>query len=222
MEDIFLKTSDGVRIAADIYDVARPKGWVVFLHMMPAMKESWRGLAQAFVREGYAGIAIDLRGHGKSVHREIYTADHEPLDYQKFSDEEHQRSILDVEAAVAHCVSQGAKPDQISFIGASFGANLALQYMCAHPEFLTAILLSPGLDYRGIIAKPLACTLHEGQRVLFVSSFDDDGNAKEVQELYEVTPPGVKKDIIFYETAGHGTMMLAREPALQSCIIQFF
>ena len=50
MKDIFLKTSDGVRVAADVYDVAHPKGWVVFLHMMPATKESWWGLAEVFAR----------------------------------------------------------------------------------------------------------------------------------------------------------------------------
>ena len=59
---IFLITKDEVKIAANLYPAESPKGWIVFSHMMPAVKESWNDLAEIFCGAGYESIAIDLRG----------------------------------------------------------------------------------------------------------------------------------------------------------------
>lgn len=220
MTKLFLETSDGVRIAADVYDVTDPKGWVVFLHMMPATKESWQMLAQACAREGFVGIAIDLRGHGESNIRIVNGATTE-LDYLTFTDEEHQKSILDVEAAVQYVRSQGGDPRTTVFVGASIGANLALHYIYHHPEFLTAVCLSPGLNYRGIVTESFARMLHADARVLFVSSSDDGNTARDTEFLYHALPDDVRKDMICYESAGHGTTMIVREPMLIPRIARF-
>lgn len=226
MEKIFLKTTDGVKISADLYSAESPHGWLVLIHMMPATKESYIELAQRFQNLGYESIAIDLRGHGGSTHIETDTQtqiDAETkLDYRNFSDKEHQESILDLEAAIDYLIkNRGAEPDKISFIGASIGANLSLQYISEHSEFKTAILFSPGLNYRGIKTELLIKNIKDGQKVFFISSQDDGENAKENQKLYDLTPIGAEKKIQIYETGGHGTDILNNQQALMSLILDF-
>lgn len=210
MEKIFLTTKDNVKIAADYRNVdilkyQQPIGWLVLTHMMPATKESFQWLAEEFQNIGYESIAIDLRGHGESIEADKRGLTRK-LDYREFSDEEHQKSILDLEAGVDYLIKERkATPDKISFIGASIGANLSLQYISEHQEFKTAILLSPGLNYRGIKTEPLIKNLKAGQKVFFVSSRDDGDNAEENQKLYDLTPASVIKKIKIYETGGHGT-----------------
>ncbi|MDP3014961.1 MAG: alpha/beta fold hydrolase [bacterium] len=219
MENIFLKTKDGVKIAAnyrniDISKYQQPIGWLVLTHMMPATKESWNDLAEEFQNIGYESIAIDLRGHGQS--------DGGPKDYRKFSDEEHQKSILDLEAGVDYLIkNRQAAPDKIYFIGASIGANLSLQYISEHQEFKTAILLSQGLNYRGIKTEPLIKNLQSGQKVLFVSARDDGDNAEENQKLYGLTPASVIRKIKIYDSGGHGTDILQNQAELLNLIIEF-
>jgi len=217
MNKIFLTTKDGIRIAANLYSVEPARGWLVLVHMMPATKESYQELAQRFQNLGYESIAIDLRGHGES--------DKGPNGFLKFSDSDHQKSILDLEAAVNYLIeNRGAVADKISFIGASIGANLSLQYISEHPEFETAILLSLGLNYRGIKTEPLVKNLKAGQKVFFISSRDDpnaENNVEENQKLYGLVPTGAEKKIQIYDVGGHGTNILENQPELMSLIIEF-
>lgn len=200
----FLETSDKVKIAYNWYPVDNPRGYSLLIHMMPATKESWKGFAEEMAKEGYESLAIDLRGHGES--------EGGPSGYQKFSDEEHQKSILDVEAAIGYLKELGADWDKIAIIGASIGANLALQALTNHKVIKKAVLLSAGLNYRGIGAEPLVKKLSAGQGVLFFSSEDDQragGNNVEMnQRLYDLVPPGVEKEIVIYKKGGHGTDFL--------------
>lgn len=212
MEKIYLATSDKVKIAANFYPVAGPEGWILYVHMMPATKESWNDLARALQELGYEGLAIDLRGHGES--------DEGPNGYRNFSDEEHQRSILDVEAAVDYLIRDRlAAKEKIYLVGASIGANLSLQYLSEHPEFTKAVLLSPGLDYRGIQTEPMAKKLRANQKVFFASSRDDGSNAEENEQLSRLASTEV--NIKIYPTAGHGTTILEKEPELKNLIIDF-
>ena len=207
MESIFLTTKDGVKIAAnyrniDISKYQQPIGWLVLAHMMPATKESFHQLAEEFQNIGYESIAIDLRGHGES--------------------DKGPESILDLEIAVDYLVkNRGAKSDKISFIGASIGANLSLQYISEHSEFKTAILLSPGLNYRGIKTEPMVKNLKAGQKVFFVSARDDGDNAEENQKLYDLTPANVIKKIKIYDFGGHGTDILENHSELTDLISSF-
>lgn len=211
---IFLTTKDGIKIAADLYPAEHPVGWLVLTHMMPATKESWKNLAAELQKAGYEGLAIDLRGHGES--------EGGPNGFTKFSDAEHQKSILDLEAAIDYLIkSRKATSDKIVFIGASIGANLSLQYISERPESKTAVLLSAGLNYRGIATEPLAKKLKAGQKIFFASVRDDNGNAGENQKLYDLIPVGVKKEIKIYETGGHGTDILKNHPELENLIIEF-
>jgi len=219
IKKISLITKDGVKIAADLYSVGKPTGWIVLSHMMPATKESYENLAIKLQDANYESIAIDLRGHGES--------ENGPEGFFDFLDKDHQKSIFDLEAAVDYLIKErNATPNKISFIGASIGANLSLQYITEHLGFQTAILLSPGLNYRGIKTEPMAKNIKSKQNVFFVSAKDDvrsDGNnnTEENKILYKLTPNTVNKKIQIYETGGHGTDILKNQPKLINLIFEF-
>lgn len=218
MEKIFLITKDNVKIAAnyrsiDISKYQQPFGWLIMVHMMPATKESYGEIAERFQDFGYASLVIDLRGHGES--------DGGPDGYlsQNF---DHQKSILDLEAAVSYLIEEKkATSDGVIFIGASIGANLSLQYISEHPKFKTVILLSPGLNYRRIATEPLVKNLKTGQKAFFISSRDDGENAEENQKLYKLVPAGIESKIQIYDSGGHGTDILKNQPDLINKILNF-
>ncbi|MEK7097196.1 MAG: hypothetical protein AAB859_02645, partial [Patescibacteria group bacterium] len=63
-------------------------------------------------------------------------------------------------------------------------------------------------------------------KVFFISAKDDirsggNNNAEENQELYDLTPLGIEKQIKIYETGGHGTDVLKTQPELDGLIKDF-
>lgn len=221
MELLHLTTTDAVSIAANYFPVdpqtyPNPNGWVVFLHMMPATKESWNPLAEHLRQKGYSGLAIDLRGHGAS--------DGGPNGFMEFSDAEHQDSARDVDAAIDLLKGMGARDARIVLIGASIGANLALQYVAHHSDLKTCVLLSPGLDYHGVVTKSAMESLTPDKHVLIIGSRDDDrvvDNADDIEALWQSAPFGVdiKKEVV--DTGGHGTAILSQHPELIETITTF-
>lgn len=221
MESLYLTTSDVIKIAARYFPVdphkyPNPRGWVVFLHMMPATKESWNVLAEQLQREGYAGLAIDLRGHG--------TSEGGPHGFMGFSDAEHQKSSRDIDAAIDFVKGVGARDERIILIGASIGANLALQYICHHRAVRKGVLLSPGLNYHGIETKPLVEALPEDAQLLVIGARDDDraiDNANDIEALWRALPTGIAAEKELVDIGGHGTAILEQHPELIETIIIF-
>lgn len=199
-EKINLLTSDSKKISANLYKVQSPKGWLILIHMMPAAKESWDEFAGKMQEFGYESLAIDLRGHGES--------EGGPDGYQKFSDEERQASIQDLESAWEFLKSMGAMPDKTAVIGASVGANLALQFLAENQDIKKAVLLSAGLNYQGIKTEPMAKKLNKDQSLILVTSKNDGDNTEEAKKLYNLAN-SLNKHLIIFEKGGHGTNMFS-------------
>ena len=129
IEKVNILTTDGRKIAGNFYSVPNPRGWLLLAHMMPATKESWDNFAKSMQESGYASLAIDLRGHGKSSGG--------PDGYKSFTDAMHQASIYDLDAGWDFLKLRGAVPEKTALIGASIGANLALQFIARrHSKWL--------------------------------------------------------------------------------------
>lgn len=221
-----MTTKDGVKIVANVYDAGNRKieGWLILSHMMVATKESWRDFAVKMQNLGYESLAIDLRGHGESRAEGSEDGKIKRFNCRDFSDGEHQKSILDLESAVDYLIKERrATSEKIVFVGASIGANLSLRYISEHREFKKAVLLSPGLDYKGIKTEPMVKNLKSDQKIFFVSSRDDEikDNAEENQKLYDLTFANTVSKIKIYEFGGHGTEMLKNQKGLINLIIDF-
>lgn len=210
-EVVKLKTKDGVKIVGDYYPALGSNVGVLMLHMMPADRKSYSVFAEKIQEAGWQGLAIDFRGHGESQGG--------PAGYQLYKDEDHQKSILDAEAGAEFLKSKGAK--EIYLAGASIGANLSLQYLAEHPEAQAAVLLSPGLNYRGIKMDELAKKVYHTKAVFLTAAQDDDYSYETVQELFDMLPKGVGREIKLFDSGGHGTKLLETHSELMEEIIKW-
>lgn len=100
---------------------------------------------RSLTQGGFSVIAIDLRGHGASEGN-----------WRSFSPREFNAVVLDVKAAKDYLISRGVKPGRMGIVGASIGANIALRYAAEDGEIKTVVLLSPGLNYRGVAIEEAA------------------------------------------------------------------
>lgn len=203
-QQIQLITQDEVELAG-VYRGSGQKKIAILLHMMPATKESWDSIAQTLLERGWASLAIDMRGHGESTMGGA-------LDYKQFNEQQQQAKRLDLEAALDWAHAQGFVDTHIVLIGASIGGNLAIRALAEHPDLPLAIVLSPGLNYRGVTTDDAIVLTRPNQKVVLVASDDDDRPSWDsVHELHRLNPSTV---LIERQGLGHGTNMTDRDPSL--------
>ncbi|MBU0540189.1 alpha/beta fold hydrolase [Patescibacteria group bacterium] len=207
-EVISCKTIDNIKITGDWVAAPTTFGAVILLHMMPADRKSWAAFQVMLAKQGLASLAIDLRGHGDSVE----SADGARYDYEVFSDEEHQSSILDVIGAFDWIKRRGFKADKVAVCGASIGANLALQFLAEEPELAGAALLSPGADYHGINALEDVEKVLPSQALWAAASAGDDQPSFNTAQKMIAAAESDKKEFVELKNAGHGTAMLESHP----------
>lgn len=210
-ERVTFSTVDQVPIVG-LYQRTEQKKFAVLLHMMPATKESWASWQTKLAAAGYGSLAIDERGHGESTNGGM-------LDYRSFTDAEQQAKILDVNAALQFLTGQGAAESNTVVIGASVGANLAIEFLQQHPNVKTAVALSPGLNFRGILTEPLIQNLSAGQHVILVASDDDPQQTLEAAERLHALNPD-QTTVLSEHGLGHGTAMTDADPDLIDQLIK--
>jgi pimeloyl-ACP methyl ester carboxylesterase len=171
--------------------------------MLNSNKEAWQGFATAAQEAGYAIVALDLRGHGESSGSQNFEA----MDQ-------------DVEAALAWMLNRmEIAPDRIGLAGASIGANLALRAAGRHPEIKSAALLSPGLDYRGIMA--LEGLAAYGQRPVIIVAAERDTYAADSARTINSQALG-QHQLQIYPGSDHGTDIFRAQAGLQPMLLAWF
>lgn len=188
MNTVTLATDDNVKLSADF--VKGNDQGIILLHMLGNDKSSW----QDFRPKGYTVIAIDFRGHGDSE-----------LDLTRFTDNDWKNLQLDVKAAASYLKENKVK--DIYIIGASIGANVAINYAATDSAVKGVALLSPGMTYHGIHVSD-AISKYNG-KVLLVASKEDDYSYQSVTKMNGINP---KSELIIYNGSAHGTDMLADNP----------
>jgi len=221
MERIKFLTKDGVEIYG-LYAEAESKNApaVLLLHMMPAVKESWKEFQEKLREAGFQSLAIDMRGHGESIWKNGTR-----IDYKNFTDAEQQEKILDVETAMRFLAEQGVESNSVAIVGASIGANLALQYQAEHSEIKATVLLSAGLNYRGVETEPLAVRVLPEQSVFLVGAKGDIRSsgascADAARILFNILPARNKKLKVF-DDSEHGTDLFTAHPELIDEIVNW-
>jgi dienelactone hydrolase len=197
--EVSFKTDDGFTIYGDFYQPENPNGKaLILLHMLRTDKSHWTEFAQRLKERGYYVLAIDLRGHGKSLDK-----NGKKITWQEFSENDFKNMVLDVKAAKLFLIEKGINSKSIGIIGASIGANTALNYAATDEEIRVIALLSPGLDYRGVKTED-AMKVYD-RPVFIAASKEDEPAASSSLKLYELALG--KKELKMYENAGHGTKM---------------
>jgi pimeloyl-ACP methyl ester carboxylesterase len=214
-------TDDGVSIVGTYYapssGLKDSTPTIILLHMLGKDRSTWNTFASALSHKGYDVLAIDLRGHGDSIKQGSSTAS-----YQSFTENDFNKMTLDVKAAKQFLIEQkNAKPDRMAVIGASIGANIALNYAATlDPTIKIVILLSPGLNYRGVA---MSDTITKYKNPIYIAATEGDSeSAKDSQTLCTKINCGENLKI-YSGSSSHGTNMFseALNPPLQDLIMSW-
>ena len=176
---------------------------VILLHMLGSNRQIWEttGMIDALRLQGYAVLAIDMRGHGETGGDRDWEVARN--DFSMIYDQFVQFPEVDGE--------------NTAVIGGSIGSNMSLALGVDRPEIETAVLLSPGLDYRGVTTDDLITQFGE-RPILIVASEEDGYSADSSRALFETA---VSAELELYNGAGHGTTMLSNEPELTQLILSW-
>lgn len=192
--DARFKTEDGWTITG-LYRAPRlHKPVAILVHGVAAGKSEWEPLAAELERHGIGSLAIDMRGHGESLLGPAGKTDFRDFD----TTQEWLRARKDIEAAVAFLKERGIATSRVGYIGASIGANLVSG---AEPKPRFLVLLSPGLNYRGVRLVPPS----QGVPVL-VAAWAGDSYAFETAQAFTLVAKGT---LFLTARQGHGAQMLA-------------
>lgn len=190
---------------------------VVLLHSLGYSSEDWGNFIIDLNNAGYAVIAIDLRGHGKSV----YNTNLQQKSWVYFTNKAYQKFPNDVVAVLqqAQTTSKKVSLDNMAFVGADIGTNtaiLASKTLAKKPKAL--VLISPTLNFKGLFV-PITLTEIGTIPVLAMASKQDGFSMQAEQKLAKFAQGAfyVKN----YPTGGMGMMMLKTNPTMSNDIIKW-
>ncbi len=190
------ESADGVVLVGDLYlpDEIEESGapTVLLMHMYRGRRGDWGPLIGPLVDAGYAVLNVDLRGHGDSGgQRDWVLATQDVADW--FAWLKEQPSI---------------DATRLGVVGASIGSNLALIGCAAEPACLTAVALSPGLDYAGLMPEESLAQDMTEQSALLVTSRGDRESTAAVRQM--VTTADTELGVRILQGDAHGTLMFTR------------
>ena len=114
-------------------------------------------------------LSFDLRGHGKST-----SLNNNSISYHSMSKEDFAKMPQDVAEMTKQITADTSlhiDTNNIAVIGASIGANTAIMLTKLLPGITKVVMLSPGIDYRGL--RPVnALKSFSGKSLIFVSKLD--------------------------------------------------
>jgi dienelactone hydrolase len=209
-QTVTFSARDGVQISAVLYVPDKtPAPAVVLLNMLGRTHRDWDGTAAKFVDAGLAVLAVDFR-QGPVLDPNAADAVGSP----------YAALVLDAEAARAYL---GARPEvnpgRIGMAGASLGANVAVLAAANDPSVRSLALLSVSLDYRGLKLEQ-ALKKFASRPALLVASSEDPFALRSARQA--VTMGDGARELRVLSGAGHGSVMLAREPDLASALVDWF
>ncbi len=190
---------------------------IVLLHMLSGDRWDWKDMPRHLSNAGYSVLAIDLRGHGESVYQGKTLRV-----WRQFDTTDWQKMSQDLGPVLDYIAKQQGfnmvNTHKVGIIGASIGANVAVNYAGAHPKQVQAlVLLSPGLEYHGV--QTFTPLTHYENAIFFLSSQEDAYASDSSQRLYKFALG--KKKIQIFSDLGHGTDMLTSSPALGKDILDW-
>lgn len=213
-KDVQIQTKDNRVIKATVsyikIDKVKQYPTVVLLHSLGYSSENWGDLPELLNKAGYAVIAIDFRGHGKSIydgtlHRKawIYFT---PKTYLKFPS--------DVEAVLnqAQKDCKQVSLNNYAIVGADIGANtavLAAKDLNIKPK--TLVLISPTTSFKGLYI-PVAMTQIGQVPILSIVSQKDIYSLQEQKNLSRFAQGGFYARN--YPQGGMGMLMIKSNPTM--------
>lgn len=165
-EDVSLQTQDGWSIAGVYSPAEEGKKTVLLLHDIGKGKHEFKTFSEKLTENGLGYLAIDLRGHGQSVNKGVYG------DFAKEGvDNDFNKMTRDVDAAVNYLNKRGITEENIVFVGAGMGANVAAKAASMWPAVGGVALITPVTNFRDVLTIP-ALRVYKGN--VFIAAAADD------------------------------------------------
>ena len=208
---VSFQARDGVAVTGTLHLPDKtPAPAVLLLPMMSRTQHDWGQVAARLAESGIAALAIDFRRNGGP--RPEAADSPESGDFSDL--------VLDAEAARAYL---SARPEilggRVGLLGASLGANVAALAAGNDASIPTMALLSVSLDYRGLRLEQ-ALKKYGSRPALLVASSEDPYALRTARQA--VTMGDGPRELRVLSGAGHGTVMLSRDPDLISALVDWF
>lgn len=189
--------ADGWTLQGEVLRAGPDAPAAILVHGLNEGRGSYGDLARELNGSGVTVLAYDLRGHGAST---TYLGEH------RTADDIGPSEFIGLPRGVAaarEALDTGEAP--LAIVGASVGANAALVHADRVGGVDALALLSPGLEYVEIEAKPSA-EGYEGALYMAASEGDDYAQSS-VRELANASASSnVTVDVVDGEA--HGTQLL--------------
>jgi len=160
-------------------------------------------------------LAFDLRGHGKST-----KVGEKNLSYESMSDEEYAKIPGDIRALTEKFLSDTSfsiDTGNVVVIGASIGANAAIQLTELLPAAKTIVALSPGENYRSL--KPRSAAAKFTGRMLIMAGQDDKYSASSSVQLVALNSKRIGLEMV--AGSDHGTTIINSDPAAMTKLLDW-
>lgn len=202
---------DGVPVTGTLYlPEKQPAPAVVLLHMLSRSQRDWETTASRLSSAGIAALAIDFRRNGGPKAGAPGSGE-----AGGFSD-----LLLDAEAARGYLAARPEiAPGRVGMAGASIGATIAVLVAANDAAVQSIVLLSPSLEYRGLYMEP-GLRKYASRPALLVASSEDPYALRSARQA--VTMGDGPRELRVLSGAGHGTVMLARDPDLITAVVDWF
>lgn len=193
-ERVEIKTQDGLSLIGTYYpvkDVKSPPA-VVVLHMLGRNRGDWNKYARYLQRDGIAVLSLDIRGHGEST-------DFLKVSWRLFKKDDYYNLPEDLSAVYDFLLKEKKiNKKKIALLGVAMGSNIALNYAVKNQDISSLVMVSPGLDYKGI--KTEQAIIDYGERPVYLITTKRDPYSLSSSEILCQKARGkVKLDVYSYE-----------------------
>lgn len=190
---------------------------VLLLHSLGYTSENWGNLIPDLNNAGYAVIAMDIRGHGKSI---LDSTFHQKS-WVYFTQKAYQKLPSDAVAILNQAKKQSklVSLDNLAIVGADIGANTAVLTAKDLPKKPKAlVLISPTTSFKGLYI-PIAMVEMGQIPVLSIVSEKDVYCLREQKKLSKFAQGGFYA--LNYPQGGMGMMMLKSNPTMSQDITRW-
>lgn len=215
-----IETKDGFLLSGDLYFAPQkkpPRPLVVLLHSFGARASDWGTLPESLRVKNYNVLALDLRGHGKSV----YTKNFRFKSRMNFTKEDWAKYPIDVAGSIEYIKKNYPNIDanEVYIVGADLGANsavLAASIMRQKPKKM--VLISPYVSFKNLDIALIVPKLTTIPMMIMASKADKYSYSQSdiIARLVHS-----KMTLKLYDEGGSGVLLLKRNPSSYDEIVNY-
>lgn len=198
---------------------------VILLHSLSESQQTWAAFTKTLVDDGYAVLALDLRGHGQSTR----TAEGLVKNWRTLTPTERLAWVTDMEKLRIYWDNLEHTPNaplQVQgrdrvLIAAGLGANIALTHVAnvakrTPPPYRGVVAFCPTLDSKNI-QPALPLVKASMPPVFYASSQTNPTSFDDTKTLYKLTQG--HKSLNLYEDIGTNEALLLHHTPLQQKVL---